>query len=185
MGFYQNSNITTMELGSPNNSEIVWDDLRVPLTQGKLGTLDKPDFDFTNVGYLFPQNDPTEIIYIILQMPHAWREGSTVVPHIHWRQTVGTAVTWAMDYKWFNLDSAVPGAFTTLTTSSIVFPYTSGSLSQISSFGDLSGSGFLISSLLLIKIYRTDNTTTGDVLAWDFDIHYQLDMVGSRLQFIK
>jgi len=47
----------------------LWDDLRFPATATRQGALAKPDFDYTNIGLLFPQNDPTEIIYMIDQLP--------------------------------------------------------------------------------------------------------------------
>jgi len=54
-------------------TDTVWDDMRAPFTQTKRGALDKPDFDYTNVGLLFKQNDPAEIVYIIFQLPHAYK----------------------------------------------------------------------------------------------------------------
>lgn len=63
-----------------------WDDLMLSLTTGQRGATALPDFDYTNVGYLFPKNEATEIIYLITQMPHRWKEGSTIYPHLHWVQ---------------------------------------------------------------------------------------------------
>ena len=40
--------------------DIQWDDFRFPATSSKLGANDKPDFDFTELGFLFPQNDTAE-----------------------------------------------------------------------------------------------------------------------------
>lgn len=165
---------------------ITWEDLRVPLTQTRQGALGKPSFDYTNVGYLFPQNDSDEVLYTIIQMPHAWKQGSDVFPHIHWKQSANQTVLFKIDYKWINIDNSVPLEFTTISLDSIRIPYTSGDIHQISECSNpISGTGKLISSLLLIKIYRDDNTYTGDVLAWDFDLHYQVNSMGSRLEYIK
>ena len=46
-------------------------------------------------------------------------------------------------------------------------------------------SGYTLSTLILAKLYRDDNTTTGDVTAWDIDFHYEIDTPGSRQEFIK
>ena len=46
--------------GLPDGQER-WDDLTGPLTRGLQGSADKPDFDYTNFGLLFPQNDTSEI----------------------------------------------------------------------------------------------------------------------------
>jgi hypothetical protein len=171
---------------APNNDGTVWDDLRAPFTQVRQGALLKPDFDETNVGLLFPQNDPTEIAFIIMQLPHDYKQGTNIKPHVHWQQSAATAVTWKMDYKLFDPEELIPASFTTLTTSTGVFTYTSGNLHQISSFGEIDCSGVSgVSSVLLVKVYRDDNTTTGDVLGFEFDVHYQRDTMGSRQEFIK
>jgi hypothetical protein len=39
--------------------------------------------------------------------------------------------------------------------------------------------------MLLIKLYRDDNDYSGDVLAWDFDIHYQIESLGTREEYYK
>lgn len=170
-------------------SATTFTDLRFPFTSTKLGANAKPDFDTTNVGLLFPQNDNTEIIYIIAQLPHAYKEGSDLRPHIHWQQMNTNAVVWKMQYKWFNRGDIVPAAFTTLTHLNNVIPYSSGNISQVSAFPVLSGVGKTVSSILLIKVYREDNVDAGagggDALAFEFDIHYESDALGSETEFIK
>ena len=42
-----------------------------------------------------------------------------------------------------------------------------------------------VSALILGKLYRDDNTTTGDVLGYDIDFHYQIDSLGSRQVYEK
>lgn len=161
------------------------DDLFFPLTQTRVGANAKPDFDYTNLGLLFPQNDATEIAYLIVQIPHAWKEGTDIEPHIHWRQTGATLPTWKLEYVWFNNGAAVPTEWTTLTADTGVFTYASGSLAQISSFGMINGAGKTISSMLLLKLYRQDDAVTGDVLAYQFDIHFERDSLGSPQRYSK
>lgn len=162
-----------------------WEDLRFPFTQLRQGALAKPDFDETNVGLLFPQNDATEKIFIVAQMPHSYQEGTAIYPHVHWQQSANTAVIWKLDYKWFNGGDAVPASFTTISTSSGLFTYSSGNLHQKTFFDSIDGTGKRISSMLLMKVYRDDNTTTGDVLGFEFDIHYKSNTSGSRSQSSK
>ena len=174
----------------------VWDDILVPFTQARQGSNLKPVFDETNIGLLFPQNDATAKIYIVVQIPHGYKEGSNITPHIHWQQTIATFPTWTMEYKWFNNDESIPASFTTLTSNTGVHTYTSGSMAQISSFGAVNGAansdgGGLsptsktISSLLLIKVYRNDNIVTGNVLGFQFDIHIEKNSIGSHSAFAK
>ena len=164
----------------------VWDDLRTPVTQARVGALGKPDFDFTNVGYLFPQNDTSETLSVVLQMPHSWKAGSDIYPHVHYRRTSAGKPTFKIDYAWFNIGAEVAAPTTTVTMGTEVIAYTSGSIHQINkASAPISGSGKTISSMLLIKLYRDDNAVTGDVLVYEFDLHYEIDMLGSRTEFTK
>ncbi len=164
----------------------VWDDLRFPVTQTRQGALGKPDFDTTDLGLLFPQNDPTEIAYIIAQIPHEWKLKSGLRPHIHFIQTGASEPVFKMDYRWYKNGADPTGSFTTITCDTMAFTYSSGSMLQICSFPEIDGAGInSVSSILDIKIYRDDNVVSGDVLVKEFDFHYQKDAGGSRQEFIK
>ena len=167
--------------------EPVWDDSRFSATQTKLGSNLKPDFDETNVGYAFADNSTAEILYIVAQMPHNWKEGSTIYPHIHWLQNQNQNVDWEMDYKWFNNNTAVPASFTNLNIATLEYTYVSGNLAQISTTASgIDGTGKKISSILVIKLWRnTTDSYSGDALFFEFDIHYQVDGFGSYLEYVK
>jgi len=163
-----------------------WDDMNFPLDQSKVGSNLKPDYDYQNIGLLFPQNNLTEIVYITCQMPHAWVEGSDIFPHVHGIQGANQPVAFRMEYKWYNLGVAEPATWSTYNMTEYVFPYTSGRIAQIIKNDiPISGAGMLISSILKIKLYRTDNTYTGDFLLDQFDIHIQKDAFGSQLPYDK
>ena len=163
-----------------------WDDLRFPASRLRQGATLKPDFDTTNLGLLFPPNDPDEIAYCIAQIPHAWKLQTGIRPHIHYWQTTATAPTFKIDYRWYKNGSDPTGSFTTITCDSQAFTYTSGTILQICSFPEIDGSAIdTVSSIIDIKIYRDDNDVTGDVLVKEFDIHYQIDAAGSTQEFIK
>lgn len=163
-----------------------WDDMRFAFTRDKQGQASKPDFDFTNLGLLFPQNDATEIVYLIAQMPHDMVLGSDLSPHIHFVQDEAQQPTFKMDYRWYENGGDPTGAFTTITAATFAFTYVAGSLFQIAIFPDIVGSGILsISSFMDIRIYRDDNVVAGDVLAKEFDMHYLREGWGSRQEFAK
>ena len=173
-------------LDNQPKENIVWDDLKFPATRIRQGVSLKPDFDITELGLLMPQNDADEIAYIIGQFPHERKNSSNIRPHIHFIQDVATTPTFKMDYRWYKNGDAVPTVWTTLTASSFAFTYTSGSILQIASFPEIDGSSIdRVSSIIDIRIYRDDNDVTGDVLLKEFDIHYQIDSLGSRQEFIK
>lgn len=168
-------------------TEIGWDDLRAPATTIRQGVSSKPDFDTTNIGLLFPQNDATEIAYIIMQFPHARKNGSSIRPHIHFVQDSASEPVFKIDYRWYKNGADPTGSFTTLTCDNMAFEYTSGSIMQICSFPEIDGTAIdTISSILEVKLYRDDNVVSGDVLVKEFDVHYQIDQDrGSRQEFIK
>lgn len=167
--------------------QVMWDDLKFPFSKTKRGVTDKPDFDYTNVGLLFPQNDNTEKTYAIAQLPHAWKEGTIIHPHIHYIQDEAEIPVFKLDYRIYNNGDTVPD-FTTLSTANgngPVFSYTSGTILQIMGFPAIDMSGIRISAIMDIIVYRDDNVVTGDVLGKEFDIHYQIDSNGSRHEYIK
>lgn len=167
-------------------STVQWDDLLVPATQLRLGATLKPDFDFTNLGLLFPQNDATEQAYLSVQFSHKRKNGSDIVPHIHIIQTTSALPVFVLQYRWYMNGSIVPN-YTTVSATSGVFPYTSGSMMQIMPFPKINGTSIsAVSSQFDGIIWRNDNIVVGDVLFKQFDIHYQSDSFGgSRNEYSK
>jgi len=163
----------------------MWDDLKFPASQTKLGSNLKPDFDQTNVGLLFPQNDATEVIYINVQMPHAYKKGTNIHPHVHFIQSAATVPVFKMTYRWYDKGASAIAAFTTIATNNLVYTYTSGSIHQVAKFPSIVPTVTGISSMLDVKLYREDNVVTGDVLVKEFDIHYEIDSFGSRTEVAK
>ena len=173
-------------MGIWKSQNITWDDITVPFTQSKQGVNLKPDFDYTNLGLLFPNNNTAELVDIIVQFPHNRKAGTNIRPHIHFVQSVASTPTFKMSYRWYdNGASAIP-SFTTITATTFAFTYTSGSILQIALFPEINGSAIVgLSSMMDVKVYRDDATVTGDVLVKEFDIHYQLDSNGSSQEYRK
>ena len=169
-----------------NGEATTWTDMLVPLTQSKVGANLKPDFNYTEIAYEFPQNDITEYVTFTLQLPHSWKQGTTIYPHVHWKQTQNLTPVFKMDYKWFNIGDLVPATWSTHIMNNLAKSYLGGSLHQINDNPiGIDGIGKTISSMLLIKLYRDDNVYTGDVITYQFDIHYETDSFGSNIQYVK
>jgi len=167
----------------------VWEDMRAPATAiNPPGQESDPDWDNTNGGWLFDA-DGIEILWIVLQVPHAYKEGSAIYPHVHWQPTStnGGDVLWRIDYKWTNIDATDAGSATPLE----ITPTAGGTAlkHQQDSFAAIDGTGKTISSIISVKLSRMgnddDDTYTGDALLKEFDIHYQIDTVGSRSELVK
>ena len=158
-------------------------DLRFPATQTMVGALDKPDFDYTNIGLLFPENNESEAIYIVAQMPHSWQEGTTIFPHVHIRQTQATVPKFEMEYKIYNVGDTVPATFSNYVMDTGAITWTSGTIGQLIHGGaGIDMTGFTASAIILIKLYRqTGDGYTGDVLFDEFDIHYQVSKLGKNI----
>jgi hypothetical protein len=162
-----------------------WEDLRVSLTSTKQGSGSLPDYDFTNVGYLFPAADEAEILYGTTQLPHSYKAGSEIAPHVHFYQKSSSSPTFKISYLWTNIGVSSATAFTTIKTNALQSTYTSGTIHQVAEFPDITGTGKTISSIFQFKLYREASGVAADVLTTDFDIHYFKDDTGSRQEFIK
>jgi hypothetical protein len=164
-----------------------WDDLFFPLESGKQGQIDKPAYNYAEIGVDFPQADNTQIMYCVVQFPHSWAIGTSIYPHVHWKQVQSGSVVWKMDYKWFDIGGVVPSTFNTYVMSTPAFAWTSGSIHQLSSgSAPISGSSISgISSMMLFKVYRDDNTYTGVATAYHIDIHILKDSLGSHSSYVK
>ena len=164
-----------------------WTDLRTPLTPAQINpTNSKPDFDYTNIGLLFPQNDTSEYIVASFQMPHSYKEGSDIDPHIHLGQALDLQAVFKIEYKWVNIGDTLPGTWTTITLDTYAITYVSGTLHQLlSASAHIDGTGMKISSIFKVKLYRDDNVYTGDILVSDLDIHYREDTNGSVAEYVK
>jgi hypothetical protein len=164
-----------------------WDDWKFPFTRTRQGALNKPDFDYTNIGLLFPNGDASEIVYATEITSHKFRSGAGLSwhPHIHYIQDEAEIPTFKLDYRQYNLGEAVPSFTTIATTGETIFTYVSGAIHQILVFPSIPAATSL-AAIFDWKLYRDDTDVTGDVLAKEFDIHVQFDApLGSGQEFLK
>lgn len=198
-GYYYNAGTT----GSPNWKRLVgdgetrWDDLRVVLDNGS---------DAAQLGYLagssgpqiwyFRDNGTVEAMSFTVQLPHTWKEGTTIFPHLHWVPKASKTgdVEWNFEYTWANYDPVTPQVFPAITTSTIVSagPFTANShkiTALTSANAGISGTGKKISSILICRVWRNSanaSDTYNDYAGVLFvDFHIQVDGWGSREEFVK
>ena len=184
---YTDSNYSTFEADGTLlllGSATVWDDIRVSLiTRGSGGV--NPTFSQIQnslYAYKFSGTADNEIFFEI-QMPHSWREGTKIYPHVHWAPN-GTStgnVTWGMDYEWQNINGTFTGSTSNISTS-IAADGTSKK-QQITNIGTgIEESDKKISSMILCRLYRSGgaDTNNDESFLLAFDIHYEVNTMGSR-----
>lgn len=146
------------------------------------------------------EDTKTQSLDFSIQLPHSYKPGSTLYPHIHWSPMTAagtTRVLWQITYQWVNYGAAYNG-----TTSTNITGYTlanegspARSLVQYESCitpigAGITGTGMNISSILMCKLTRLGSNTvednyTGDAAILSIDFHYEVDSFGSKTQFAK
>jgi hypothetical protein len=167
--------------------DTVYDDMQFPSIRARLGANEKPDFDYDEIGLLFPQNNEAEYVLFAEQFSHSYKNGTSIYPHVHYIQDEPEVVQFMMQYRWYNNSDAVP-SWTVIQTVGAVFPYVSGTtMMQMVTFLPISGAHINgVSSWFEGRLYRRVNDgVVGDVLVKSFDIHYEKDGVGSDEEYQK
>lgn len=174
------------------HTRIYWDDLRFPAHGISIfGIGDDPDWDSTNGLLLFAGAVTDERVFVVAQLPHGWKEGTVLKPHVHFYKTTSAAGTvhWKCEYKWAPIGEVVDAEFTELTATGteVVANGDTASKHAINALGDIDASGRQISDHLIFKLTRMQSTDTygSDVALLEFDIHYQVDTPGSRQEYTK
>lgn len=169
----------------------VYEDIRVNLTQAQLGPANNPGFDVFQSAVRAYHFDPDadEELFFNVQIPHGYKYGTDLEPHIHWTPTTTNtaAVRWCLEYTLAELDGTF-GASTTICVADdgdgTAYKH------QIADLGNIDGSAIdTLSAVLVCRIYRdADDGTdlyTGDAAGLDVDFHYQVDTIGSAGEFTK
>ena len=185
-----------LEVGHLRLTDTSWDDLKFPATALRLDVAaTRYSFDSTELGIRFDTNAryTEEQLSMIAQMPHHWKEGSTLKPHFHWIQEQAEFPNVLFAYRAYN-NGDTPGAYTFVEPDNHVFTYVAADICQISGFPDIDMTGMTLSSIIDMKFWvDTANTSTlitsGSqalgMLLKEIDIHYEIDSLGSNQEFVK
>lgn len=176
-------------------SDTAWDDLRFPVQAiNPPGQASDPDLEATTGMLLFAAAG-TELVFGVAQMPHAWNEGTSIYPHVHWSKTTsaGGDVLWQLDYETVNNGDVATLAYSSQlqTVSAVAGTPDNDTANEIliSSFGELAMTGKTISSLIIWKLSRIGgdaaDTYGADARLFEFDLHFEIDSMGSDDEFVK
>ena len=182
----------------------VWDDMLVAPSATKTGGSKEPSWTkfASNSGsqgvflYDFSASSEQEL-YFTVQIPHSYKIGTAIYPHVHWT-TTGTPVkttadvVWGFEYTVIAIGGNFSATTTSILTTGIVQPSgaPSGTLQHlISEFPVINGTGLDISTIFMCRLYRAATLDNDNYLGTagllGFDFHYQKDTEGSRTAFDK
>lgn len=171
-----------------------WEDLRVPVNSVKVGATKVPTLTSYKGGHVYAFADQAiegneEQVTFVCQIPHAYKQGSSIYPHVHWVGQDNTAgnVRWKLTYSWANINSAFPAESTI---------YIDGANSTTTDnhnkteFAAIVGTGKTISSMLICSLTRNsshvNDTFTGkSAYLLEFDFHVEMDDIGSNTELVK
>lgn len=162
----------------------VWEDLRISIVlRGSGGN--SPVFSQLQgnlYAYKFSGTAVNEI-YFELQMPHSWKDGTTIYPHVHWVSSGSSTsqVTWGLDYEWKNIGEAFTGTTSNITTSATPGGVKVHNINNIGSSG-ITESDKGLSSMIMCRLYRNGLTDANneDCFLLAFDLHYEMNTIGSH-----
>jgi len=138
----------------------------------------------------------SDYLWANFQFNHDRKLGAPVFPHIHWFQTENTTPNFLVLYRWQLNGKAKTTAWSLHKMTTSAFTYVSGTLNQISyGTGLTPPSDDNVSTLLQVRITRDktnasgaftgSDTYTASAATTSFDIHIELDSVGSRTEYSK
>ena len=176
-----------------------WNDLRVEPVVRKTGSKAPSYVSWLTGLYLYDFDDAVagseKEIFFSVQMPHDWKEQSTISPHVHWtNRTTGTAgqvIRWGLEYTVATIGGTF-GATTTIYGTTVVggADITVANEHFITELDDITMTGNLISTILVCRLFRNSSnaadTYTGTAGLLYVDFHYEIDTIGgSKDEFTK
>lgn len=170
-----------------------WDDISEPLIGQRLfttpGTLDY-NYDEGTVT-ASPSGDiasNSDRVIMVFQNSHASKTDAPLRFHVHWEQTDATERAFTWQYRVQGNGQAKTTAWSTpvtvTSTTGNAFPYTSGTLNQITDLGEISTTDKGLSSPVQIRWTRSD-ANAGTIEVTFLDCHKNIDAFGSRQEFKK
>lgn len=173
-----------------------WEDLKVPVNTVKINKIiDPPVWDtfLGDLALLWFRNGKSDDVTFSIQMPHGWKEGTKIYPHVHWTTKDGgpgtNRVTWTLDYTWQKVGGVFASA-TSISGTTVAAP-NEGNIDNyehiITPIGEgIDGTGMTLSSMLVCRLSRSSSDTYGGYAGLlEIDFHYQVDSDGSNQEYTK
>lgn len=187
-----------------------WDDLKVPVNSVKIkntteGASWEQFISGSGLSLLFfkEQTDANKVSDVVftVQMPHAWKQGSAIYPHVHWSvdaEVGNDRVSWGLEYVWVNVGQQFNSATSIVYGNGLATPngtfisareHVITPLTSITS--TTNGPSGTLSSMLVCRLFRNssdagaDTYDGGSVGLLEIDFHYEIDSDGSNQEYTK
>jgi len=174
-------------------STVQWDDMRVPVSALAPGATPADPIIYGPSGNVrirgFDGNVIVESMDFTAQLPHSYKQGTDIEAHVHWCPTTNNAgnVIWRLDYYWLNINGTIP-VLSQINSGVVAAGGTAWKHLLAEFHPHISGTGMLISSMLVCRIWRDpsgSDTYPDDAGLLEVDFHFQLDSMGSRQETTK
>jgi len=181
-----NANLTVDTLTATNNLTTTFrgsDDLRVPLTTVRLGTVKPPDFDqwYGNLRAFAFSGSTEQQVFLTAQLPHTWETNSPISAHLHYDKgssTLTNSVVFGIEYVWGDRSTVMTNGGTTTLLFTNAMNQTSY-WHHMTVWPNMDGSGQRASSIINMRLYRdpddSGDTFTDDIFVHEIDFHYYID----------
>jgi len=156
------------------------------------------DFDYNAAYNATPAL--ADMLYKNVQLNHDRNVVSNLYPHIHWLQAKNYSPNFLFQYRWQINGGAKVTAWTFLKCNNLVWVYAAGTIHQISySLPIAPPVGSTLSDIVQFRIYRDTSNASGQFTGncpyntggnascpvMSFDVHINLDQIGSTEEYIK
>ncbi len=181
-----------------------WEDLKVPIGSVKTGGVKNPTFEqllddggSSRGVYVFTfSNDALaaneEELFFVAQMPHHWKEESSIIAHVHWVPTTNDSgvVRWGLEYSITNIrGSSVLFPSTTIISDNSPTVNNDLNMHVRTVIGTIDMTGQKMSTMLLCRVFRNsshvDDTYNADAALLEIDFHHLIDSLGSDQELSK
>jgi len=167
----------------------VWKDMIANLFGAKLySTAGKVDYNYDEHALSFDSGgvitNSADRVVGNLEINHEFQVGNGIIfrPHFHWFQSSNTQVEMSLRYRLQRNGQPKTEAWTTITTTvnstNNVWEYSLGTLNQITRFPNITVN-CEVSDTFQFQLARTDSLG-GTVLIYFFDLHGEIDSIGSN-----
>jgi len=164
-------------------------------------TLAESTLDFAHNAAYNANPALADFAYKNVQLNHDRNLTAVILPHIHWLQAKDYSPNFLFEYRWQINSGIKVTAWTKLKCNALAFAYMPATvIHQISySAGIVAPAGSTLSDIVQFRIYRDTTNASGAftgtcpyntggnaaVPVLSFDVHLEIDQIGSTYEYIK